>query len=370
MPSRGDKYGVIYVDGDIPQLPIQLGQLLVDTSSVSPGTTNLQQCTDVDPVTYEAVGGGGGGTVDSVVAGDGIDVDATDPANPIVSVDPGTGLTVAAGDVALADTAVTPGTYYQANITVDQQGRLTAASDGLSPTGNTLATEILADSPFGYWKCDEASGNFADSSGNGRTLTAAGNITYQFAAFLPSQPTTLYARFNDTTAQAVASGSFSLAPLSGDYTIEACFVGQTYATNQTQLFAMGGAGELEAQNFQTSLRIDTNSRMSQFWESGAGSDTTPATIIEVLEGKAYHLLCVKDGTANTVTFWLNGVKVSTVAYVNEPTGGTGTVETGIGLVASVVSNAFLVSNVAFYSGSKLADARIVAHARAAGLFGL
>ena len=31
--------------------------------------------------------GGGSGTVDSVVAGDGIDVDATDPANPIVTVD-------------------------------------------------------------------------------------------------------------------------------------------------------------------------------------------------------------------------------------------------------------------------------------------
>lgn len=35
----------------------------------------------------ETMGGGGGGTVDTVVAGTNIDVDATDPANPIVSVE-------------------------------------------------------------------------------------------------------------------------------------------------------------------------------------------------------------------------------------------------------------------------------------------
>lgn len=35
----------------------------------------------------ESMGGGGGGTVDTVVAGTGIDVDATDPANPVVSLE-------------------------------------------------------------------------------------------------------------------------------------------------------------------------------------------------------------------------------------------------------------------------------------------
>ena len=36
-------------------------------------------------------------------------------------------------------------------------------------------TVILADSPVAYWRLDEASGNVADSSGNGHTLTAYGS---------------------------------------------------------------------------------------------------------------------------------------------------------------------------------------------------
>lgn len=235
-------------------------------------------------------------------------------------------------------------------------------------TGTTLSAEILADSPSGYWKMDEASGNFADSSGNSRTLTAGGSITYRHSCFVPSEPTTAYASFA-SGAGAVASGTFSMAPLTGDYTIEGVFVGQTYATNPTVIFGMGGSGETEAANVQTSFRIDTNSRMAQFWESGAGVDTTAATIIEVLEGKAYHYACVKDGTANTVTYYLNGLKVSTVSYTNDPSGGTGTMETGIGTVSTVTSNGMQIAHVAFYNGTKLSDARIVAHARAAGLFG-
>ena len=54
----GDSNQVVYVDGDVPQLPIQLGQLLVDQSKIGPGQTNLQQCTSQDPLVYEPVQGG------------------------------------------------------------------------------------------------------------------------------------------------------------------------------------------------------------------------------------------------------------------------------------------------------------------------
>jgi len=69
-----------------------------------------------------AGGGGGGGTVDSVVAGSGIDVDATDPANPVVSV--GT------GEVTLA---------MMANLAQDQFIVRTTASTGVPQTATCTA---------------------------------------------------------------------------------------------------------------------------------------------------------------------------------------------------------------------------------------
>jgi hypothetical protein len=67
--ALGDKYPVVYVDGDVPQLPIQLGQLLVDSSQISVGNTNLQQCTSQVPLVYEPIQGGYPITPAEVIAG-------------------------------------------------------------------------------------------------------------------------------------------------------------------------------------------------------------------------------------------------------------------------------------------------------------
>jgi hypothetical protein len=87
------------------------------------------------------------------------------------------------------------------------------------------------------------------------------------------------------------------------------------------------------------------------------------------EGVTYHLAAVKDATAKTMTFYINGAEVNVVSWTTDTTGGTaGTMVTSIGQDGSAASsNNMNVGYVAFYYGSKLSATRIATHAVAAGL---
>lgn len=98
--SASVDYAVLYTDV-LPTTPIRLGQLVVDESEADPADM-LKYCSSLSPVTYTSVIGGGGGQVDSVVAGTMISVNSADPVNPIVSLAPGgTTAQVVLGDATL-----------------------------------------------------------------------------------------------------------------------------------------------------------------------------------------------------------------------------------------------------------------------------
>lgn len=279
-------------------------------------------------------------------------------------------ITISGGSLTVTDgtntvTGTTSITFSGATVSGSTPDATVTISGG---GGTTLAAAILADSPFAFWKCSDASGGFADSSGNGYNLTTTdGTINYASSYLVPTLPTTAFANIGGRAGAASTSGAALTSNLGltlpiTNWSVEAV-VKPLLTAGNTRIFDMRAPG---AGTAAMTLFLVAGTAFEAFYPGS--SNSLSATWTPINESVHVVFTCSTTGTTSTLSWYINGDLISSTTQTASTL--TGTMVSQIGSTNALGTTApFNIAYVALYSKA-LSATRIAAHAAAAGKLGM
>ena len=181
-----------------------------------------------------------------------------------------------------------------------------APEEGASASFGSQDRSYLSDGLVGYWKMDETSGNAADSSGVGSTLTNNGTATFSAAKYGNGAELDGSTQFFDAADNATLS-------ITGSLTLSAWIIPDTV----TGSHAILGKFDQSNESYLLSQEAD---EIRLYIDSSSNYETTNAANLAV--DTTYHVAAVYDASSQTVKLYLNGILQASTT--------TGTIPSSIG----------------------------------------